>query len=457
MKRATYYGILCLFLTFINNKVLLAQEQKAASNAEVLQNMLELLKPEVQTQIKAGRWLAELNDPTVVPAFLDAMYLIKYSDPVHQYLQQITGQKIGIDWPKWMEWLGRQDIAPHRAYLDFKQILYTNIDSEFSKFLVPVFESKIRWDEIVWGGVKKDGIPALTNPVMISGQSANYLKSKDEIFGIKVNGKSHAYPLKILNWHEMLNGVIGGESISLSYCVLCGSAVLYFTQEEKVNYTFGTSGLLYRSNKLMYDHQTNSLWSQIKGEPVLGPLVNKNIKMKRGAVARTTWQKWLKQNPTTLVPDIKTGFDRDYKKNSAYKNYFKSSDTMFPVPWRDKRLDAKDWVFGLILNNTQKAYPLKFLKKKKVITDIVGGKKIVLLINAKSLSVRAYASKSTNFETLGSENTLVDRKKNIWSIAEDFLILESNPEIRLERLPGHLSYWFAWYAFFRDTLIWEKD
>ena len=130
---------------------------------------------------------------------------------------------------------------------------------------------RIRLEEVVWGGVQFDGIPSLDNATMINADKADYLLDTDLVFGIEINGDARAYPLRIMGWHEMANDVIGGVPVALAYCTLCGSGILYETLLEGSDdpLVFGSSGLLYRSNKLMFDRTTNSLWNQFSGEPVV--------------------------------------------------------------------------------------------------------------------------------------------------------------------------------------------
>ena len=129
-------------------------------------------------------------------------------------------------------------------------------------------------EEIAWGGVLVDGIPALDNPRMTTASAASYLNPDDPVFGVEINGDARAYPLRIANWHEMVNDVVGGVPVSLAYCTLCGSGILFDGRVagRAEPFTFGSSGLLYRSNKLMYDRQTDSLWEQLAGHPVTGSL-----------------------------------------------------------------------------------------------------------------------------------------------------------------------------------------
>jgi len=144
------------------------------------------------------------------------------------------------------------------------------------------------------GGPGKDGIPALVNPKLIAPQEAAYLIPEELVFGVKINGDVRAYPLRVLDWHEMFNDVIGGVPVSLAYCTLCGSGILYETTVAGRDqpFEFGSSGFLYRSNKLMYDRETNSLWNQFTGSPVVGELTNSGIVLKTRPVAITTWEDW---------------------------------------------------------------------------------------------------------------------------------------------------------------------
>ncbi|MBM4409363.1 MAG: DUF3179 domain-containing protein, partial [Chloroflexi bacterium] len=187
----------------------------------------------------------------------------------------LTGQALGSDWPAWVEWYGATDLAPPPGFLAWKGEVFARIDPRFRDLFQAQHESLIRVEEILWGGVRVDGIPALMNPPTLAAADSVLLTDFDPVFGLEVGGEARAYPLRIMDWHEMANDVLGGAPISLSYCTLCGAAIAYHgrASDGKI-YTFGSSGLLYASNKLMYDHQTRTLWNQFTGEPVQGPLVN---------------------------------------------------------------------------------------------------------------------------------------------------------------------------------------
>lgn len=168
---------------------------------------------------EALKTLAELKDLAAVPALIELMRF----DSVFQLspvaaLEQLTGQQLGDDWGKWVEWLQQhEEIHPHKSFLAWKANLYSRVDRAFENFLYPGVPYRIRLEEIVWGGVRKDGIPALTNPKHIKPTEATYLTPQELVFGVSINGDSRAYPLRILDWHEMFNDVVGGRPVTLSY------------------------------------------------------------------------------------------------------------------------------------------------------------------------------------------------------------------------------------------------
>ena len=132
-----------------------------------------------------------------------------------------------------------------------------------------------------------------------------------------------------------------------------------------------------------------------------------------------------------------------------------SKQTMFPVGWKDKRLKAKDWVYGVLLDSIPRAYPLKKLKGTPVLNDAVGSRNLVIVSEAKQHTVRVYERREQFFSESDDESALLDADGNNWEIYEDHLF-QPDQELTLKRLPGHLSFWFAWFAFFQNTEIWEK-
>lgn len=374
---------------------------------------------------------------------------------VSEALQELTKNDKPTNWFDWMLWQqAHSEIKPHESYLGFKSIMFYGIDPAFRRFFRPDIEFDIRPEEIVWGGVRVDGIPALDNPKFIQASEASYMKEDDEVFGVEINGDARAYPLRIMGWHEMFNDVIGGQSVSLAYCTLCGAGILFDGEYEgrekfgvEAPFTFGSSGFLYQSNKLMYDRQTDSLWNQFTGEPVSGKLRGSGIKLDIRPVVVTSWAKWRAQHPQTKILDLDTGFRRDYGSGVVYREYFSSPDLMFPAQGDPKkRLENKEQVFGMRLEGGTKAWPLEAFAQGRVLNDKVGLVNVVLIGEAQTRTVRAYERE--NFEFSGNHKNLTSSDGRKWTLKEDGLHA-TDGEI-LKRLPGHVSYWFAWAGYLGD-------
>jgi hypothetical protein len=221
-------------------------------------------------------------------------------------------------------------------------------------------------------------------------------------------------------------------------------------------YVFGSSGFLFRSNKLMYDQQTKSLWHHLTGEPVVGPLADSGLKLRVLPIVTTRWTDWLAAHPDTVVLDINTGYSRDYTPGRPYGVYFASPGTMFPVAPRDERLRTKDWVFALRLGDQAKAYPLEALAREPVVNDSLGGVSLVIVAAAGTRTARAFERGPRQFRPGPQPAELVDSATGqIWSIEEDALVQRATGQ-RLPRLGGHLAYWFGWYAFYPQTLLYGK-
>ena len=393
-------------------------------------------------------------------------------------LETLSGETFGDDWASWIRWYGATDLQPPPGFTTWKGILLSRIDPGFGEFLQSSYPSRIRPEEILWGGVRVDGIPALDNPTMIAPEEAAYLEPWDPVFGIALNGEARAYPLRILDWHEMANDVVGGVPVSLAYCTLCGAAIAYDgrstdANNEPITYDFGSSGFLYRSNKLMYDRQTRTLWNHITGEPVLGPLADSDIRLELLPVVLTTWADWQEQHPDTLVVSEDTGFERPYSPGAAYGNYFASRNTMFPVWLQDNALPLKDQVYALNINGVPKAYPLDLLTEAGVVNDQVGDTAVTLVANRgivevegqnqyvgpvtydAGAEVRAYDRGEHSFVPNENPDEVVDEAGEVWQVTEEGLVAEDGRI--LPRINGHLAYWFGWYAFYPETELYADE
>ena len=252
-------------------------------------------------------------------------------------------------------------------------------------------ESIIPEEEILSGGPPRDGIPALNDPVFISAAEADFLDPQSRVMGISRNGISKAYPIAIMNWHEIVNDVFADEGIVVTFCPLCGTGMAFKADIEGKQRDFGVSGLLYNSDVLLYDRDSDTLWSQIARQAVSGPLTGKRLEMV--AVSHTSWADWSQRYPDTLVLSTETGHFRDYSRD-PYAGYESSPMVMFPVANRNERFHPKEQVIGLEIDKTFKAYPFVELDKASGrIEDTVGGESIIIEYSSEHRSGRSVRSK----------------------------------------------------------------
>ena len=278
---------------------------------------------------------------------------------------------------------------------------------DFSKHSIPT-------SEIRSGGPPKDGIPALLKPKFITAKEAHFIKDNDRVLALFLEGEAKVYPIKILNWHEIVNDVIGGKPVFVTYCPLCGTGMAFDPFFNGKKHTFGVSGLLYKSDVLMYDHQSESLWSQIKQEAVTGTLTGARLKLL--PLIHTTWGAWRMEHPESLVLSTDTGYNRNYGRD-PYVSYGKTDRLMFPVGKIDRRYPPKSWVLGIERNGITRAYPFSELASSpSTFSDMIGTEEVKISYEPISRTVR------------------VENKAG-------------------EVIPTVVSYWFAWSAFHAETEI----
>ena len=224
---------------------------------------------------------------------------------------------------------------------------------------------------------------------------------------------------------------------------------MYQNEFEGTHHELGTSGFLYRSNKLMYDHATKSFWSTLKGEPVVGPLVSKGIRLKPRHVVTTTWGEWKRRNPDTTVLSLDTGHRRDYGEGVAYRDYFATHDLMFTVPQLDRRLRNKDEILALRDGSEQLAISADYLKRHPVFQDRVGTQQFVVFTD-RSGANRVYQSDGIRFTAWDGDSTVFDEHNRKWKMNTASL---SRSGQKLDRLPAHRAFWFGWYSQFPNSRL----
>ncbi len=275
--------------------------------------------------------------------------------------------------------------------------------------------SNVPLQDILSGGPPKDGIPALLTPKFVAADQSAYLEPRDRVIGFVREGVAKAYPLRILNWHEVVNDSVGSTAVAVTYCPLTGSGVVFDRAIEGRTVTFGVSGRLYQSNVLMYDHQTESLWSQLKAEAVTGSKTGARLVALPSAT--TTWEAWRRAHPNTLVLSMETGHARDYTRN-PYAGYEQSEQVMFPPKRVDGRLPPKERVLGVELGGQAKAYPLVRLERVETVDDEIAGTAVRVESDAAADTARVVRQ------------------------------ADAKP------VPTVTAYWFAWSAFHPDTAVW---
>ena len=456
--RLTLLGI-CLLILPIRPIPALAQDGPPGelSDEDVALKVQLLFVPDPRLRKEVLAALEKRGDPDVVPGLIQALRFVPAGADLLATLQALTGASEINNWHDWILWQeAHPEIEPFAGFDAFKADAMAVIDENFRLFLSAGVKHEIRLEEIVWGGVRKDGIPALVNPANIGAADATYLEDNDLIFGVEINGDARAYPLRILDWHEMFNDVVGGVPVALAYCTLCGSGILFETLVEGRSrpFVFGSSGFLYRSNKLMYDRETHSLWNQFLGRPVVGPLTGSGLELEIRPVAITSWKDWRRRHPDTKVLSLDTGYTRDYAPGRPYGAYFDSPDLMFPARVPDTRLKPKDYVFALRFGEHEKAWPLSAFEGGKVINDTVGDLGVVLIGDAATRTVRAYGAGGHDFSAVEAGLEEVEAEGRRWRVAEDALIGPGGD--RLPRLPGHVAYYFAWSGFKTGAPLYEE-
>src|SRR3989338_7690181 len=275
----------------------------------------------------------------------------------------------------------------------------------------------IALDEIFDGGVGKDGIPSIDNPKFISTDEADmFLDGESLGLGFSWKGESRFYPFQIMVWHEIVNDQIQGDPMLVTYCPLCQTGIVFDPKVDGKALTFGVSGKLWRSNLLMYDRESGSLWSQVLGEAVVGPQTGKKLKVLAFDVIY--YGNWKKAHPDTKLLSRETGIFKKYGED-PYKDYYSDKTVGFGATLNDTRLHPKEFILGIELNGKYKAYRADAIKNISSLQDTFSGEHIEISKDEFG-QVRVYRL---------SENKL---------------------------MPFIGSFWFAWLAVHPDTELFSE-
>jgi hypothetical protein len=272
-------------------------------------------------------------------------------------------------------------------------------------------------EQIIATGGTMSGIDAITRPQFLAAPAANFLMPDDRVVGVILKGAVRAYPLKILTWHQVVDDSVAKTPIVVTYCPLTGSAIVYDRVLGNRTLTLGTSDRLYNSNLLFFDQATKSLWSQIEGAAIAGPLTGSRLTPLPSVV--TPWGLWKAYHPGTQVLSASAA-DVEKFGTDATARYDQTQSVMLPVTTLDNRMPPKDRVLGLSINGASVAFPFNSLDSAKPpLTATVGGTLVTIAYDAASRTAGA----------------VIDGK----------------------HAAAYTGFWFAWAAFHPETSIWKND
>ena len=405
----------------------LSDELRSAVQVAFIDSMAQSSWGPVQS--KALGEIAESKDPRLAWIISDLMRFVSQRG-LHTELANAASKLLGIESPNENHWgvvtdhLIAWDIPAPPDYLNAKRTIFTSLVPGWEKIFV---EGNIDWRHVSWGGVLIDDraydttddlcncIPAADNPKVSSAEEATWLKDEDIVFGVEVNGEYRAYPRRIMEVREMVNDTLGGRHLGLPYCTLCGSAQAYFTDrlpEGVERPILRTSGLLIRSNKVMYDVNTYSVFDTFLGNAVTGPLAEKNLQLKQATVITTDWGTWKQEHPETTVLVEALALGRDFD----FRNTRDANGPIFPIGDVDPRLPVHEDIIGVI---TASGKPVAFQRSKAYVA-LKNGDEIAFENVRLELAAGGIKAVDADGSDLGS----------------------------------HQAFWFAWSQFHPQTALW---
>ena len=345
-------------------------------------------------------------------------------------------------------------------------LLESNLENNFPK--TDVTKRAVPLREIIVA-VPRDGIAAITQPTFVSAVDASaWVADEEPVIAFEHNGEVRAYPLQVLIWHEVVNDIVGGEPILVTYCPLCNSAIAFDRRIEGETREFRVSGMLRNNDLVMYDVKTETLWQQITGEGLVGTHAGERLQLLPSQIV--SFGDFRQRFPDAVVLDRPPGSDRAYGTN-PYELYDGDSDTPFPVDgYIGDRLDAKERVLTMRLNDDAVAIPFTALSQAIVITAEVGGTEIVAFWQPGAVSPldEEFIIGSRNVGSAGAFLPLLDGERLTFE-ARDGLIFDRETESRwsvlgnavegplagveLEPVLSGNHFWFAWAVFERQTRI----
>lgn len=327
--------------------------------------------------------------------------------------------------------------------------------------------------ELIGGGPGKDGIPAINNPRFVSQEeAAGWIDPKEPVISLEVNGEAKAYPIQVLIWHEIANDEIGGVPVSVTFCPLCYSAIVFDRRLDGEVYNFGVSGMLRNSDLVMFDRKTETLWQQFSGEAIVGDLTGKQLKILPSQLI--SFEQFRETYPNAPVLSKETGHRRNYGENpyAGYDDINNSPFLMDDDQISDK-LPPMEKVVGVRSGDVQVGYPYSITEEAKVLHDEINGEPVVIfhldgmasaldnpsIKNSRDDGATGVFSPVVDGEKLEFEfrdGTVIDRKtESTWNISGK---ATSGPmegkKLETKQFGDYFA--FAWLVFYPDTEIYRQ-
>ncbi len=313
-------------------------------------------------------------------------------------------------------------------------------------------------DALQFGGVPKDGIPALTNPIMTDASGATYLAENNRVIGLVVDGQPIAIPHNILWAHEIVNLTAGSETLAITYCPLTGSSMA-FDRSVVGGAEFGVSGLLFQNNLVMYDRNTDeTLWPQMLSEGGCG--VRSGAALPFRNVIEMTWDAWQERHPDTEVISSRTGHTRNYTTNGyPYGDYERIDNDRLLFPMRiDDTRPPKERLLGIPGQHGGVAFPFSELDATggpfNAVEHTVDGREVVVFWDRVAASAMAYVRPASVSFSVENGRIVDSATGSVWDVTG---IAVEGAQAGMSLVPideAYVAFWFAWAAFHEGTTLW---
>lgn len=335
--------------------------------------------------------------------------------------------------------------------------------------------SSVNLEEIISGGPPKDGIPAITDPVMESVEAASvWLAPQSPVIMVEIDGEARAYPQALLIWHEIANDTLADVPIAVTFCPLCNSSIVFDRRVDGETLDFGVSGVLRNSDMVMYDRQTESWWQQFLGQGIVGNYNGTLLEMLPSQVIG--FGLFAERYPDGLVMSRETGYSRSYGTN-PYLGYDQSSDPFLFTGEIDSRLPATEHVLAGTIGEVSMAYPFSVLREERVINDVLGDVPVVVFwqsglvssLDASTIDASRDIGTAALYERSLDDGMLLEFIWNADTQTVSDIQTASTWNLFGEAISGDLlgtelqqrvfapHFWFAWAAFQPNTAIYESE